>query len=149
MTMSLDLEALGATPHADGDADPRHGFHHTWVVDRDALHGVTRRFVDAGYFLEMVTCQDRREDLRCMRLVYTFNRFDVADRHRLHLDVPPGETAPSIAPLVAAADWHEREVFDMFGVRFDGHPNLVRLLLPEDADFHALLKDFGRMEDVE
>ncbi|MCA8972076.1 MAG: NADH-quinone oxidoreductase subunit C, partial [Planctomycetes bacterium] len=42
------------------------------------------------------------------------------------------------------ADWHEREAYDMYGVRFIGHPNLERILLPEDADFHALLKDFGR-----
>jgi NADH-quinone oxidoreductase subunit C len=41
------------------------------------------------------------------------------------------------------ADWYEREVYDLFGIKFAGHPNLKRLLLPEDADFHPLLKDFG------
>ncbi len=41
---------------------------------------------------------------------------------------------------------YEREVFDLFGIHFFGHPNLKRLLLPEDADFHPLLKDFGASE---
>ncbi|MBK6847105.1 MAG: NADH-quinone oxidoreductase subunit C [Proteobacteria bacterium] len=56
--------------------------------------------------------------------------------------------APSLVASFPAADWLEREVFDMFGVRFAGHPQLKRLLLPEDADFHPLLKDFGRMDAV-
>ncbi len=51
--------------------------------------------------------------------------------------------------MYKAADWNEREVYDMYGVTFAGHPDLKRILLPDDADFHALLKDFGRMEDAE
>lgn len=54
--------------------------------------------------------------------------------------------APSLAGSYPAANWLEREVFDMFGLRFAGHPQLERLLLPEDADFHPLLKDFGRID---
>ncbi|MCB9837995.1 MAG: NADH-quinone oxidoreductase subunit C [Phycisphaeraceae bacterium] len=99
----------------------------------------------------MVTCEDRRESEQAMRLVYTFNRFDAADRHAVFVTIPgdiPGAEAPSIANVCAAADWLEREVYDMYGVRFTGHPDCKRILLPEDADFHALLKDFGRLEDA-
>jgi NADH-quinone oxidoreductase subunit C len=49
---------------------------------------------------------------------------------------------PSIAPVFPGANWHERETHDFFGIRFSGHPNLQPFLLPEDADFHPLRKDY-------
>jgi len=81
--------------------------------------------------------------------VYGFNTWETLDRHLIHADVDPGTPACSITHIYKAADWNEREVYDMYGVTFAGHPDLKRILLPEDADFHALLKDFGRMEDAE
>jgi NADH-quinone oxidoreductase subunit C len=146
---SLDLVGL-TLESADGDpaAD---GFHHRHTASADKIVAVAQAFQSAGYFLEMVTCEDRREDLGKMRLVYTFNRFAEVDRHLVLVEVSPdipGAQAPSIASVFAAADWYEREVFDMYGVRFEGHPNLKRILLPDDSDFHALLKDFGRIEDA-
>ena len=49
---------------------------------------------------------------------------------------------PTIASVFPGANWHERETHDFFGIRFAGHPNLKPFLLPEDADFHPLLKDY-------
>ena len=49
---------------------------------------------------------------------------------------------PTICQLIPGANWHERETHDFFGIKFLGHPDLSPLLLPEDADFHPLLKDF-------
>jgi len=49
---------------------------------------------------------------------------------------------PTISEVAPGADWHERETHDFFGINFTGHPDLSPLLLPEDADFHPLLKDF-------
>jgi NADH-quinone oxidoreductase subunit C len=49
---------------------------------------------------------------------------------------------PTVSPVFPGADWHERETHELLGIRFIGHPNLVPLLLPEDATFHPLRKDF-------
>lgn len=142
------LSAFGAEHSAADYA--KTGFHHTWALsDLDAIVEVALAFRERAYVLEMITCQDRRQDLECMRLVYGFNSWEVTDRHVVYLDLEGGVHGRSITSVYRTADWHERETWDMYGVRFDGHPNLKRLLLPEDADFHALLKDFGRMEDAE
>lgn len=132
------------------DRDPgKTGFHAAHVAVAAALPEIAALFRRHGYVLELLTCQDRRADLKKMRLVYAFNRWPESDRHLIHADLDPGEPGVSISGVTKAADWNEREVFDMYGVRFTGHPDLKRILLPDDADFHALLKDFGRMEDVE
>jgi NADH:ubiquinone oxidoreductase subunit C len=49
---------------------------------------------------------------------------------------------PTITDIYAGANWHERETAEFFGINFTGHPHLVPLLLPEDADFHPLRKDY-------
>ncbi|MFN6128908.1 MAG: NADH-quinone oxidoreductase subunit C [Planctomycetota bacterium] len=54
----------------------------------------------------------------------------------------PHLTLPSMVPIWFGADWLEREVYDMFGIRFDGHPNMKRLLLPEEFESFPLRKDY-------
>ncbi|ADE55585.1 NADH-quinone oxidoreductase subunit C [Coraliomargarita akajimensis] len=49
---------------------------------------------------------------------------------------------PSIAPLYASADWHERETYDLMGIRYEGHPELKRILMWDDYPYHPLRKDF-------
>ncbi len=62
----------------------------------------------------------------------------------LRTRLAPGETrCPSLTSLYRGADWMERECYDLLGVRFDGHPDLRRILLPEDWDGHPLRKDYA------
>jgi NADH-quinone oxidoreductase subunit C len=66
-------------------------------------------------------------------------------RHHLHLRTRVASVdgrLPTLTDVWAGADWHERETFEMFGVLFDGHPNLVPLLLPDGFEGHPLRKDF-------
>jgi NADH-quinone oxidoreductase subunit C len=75
-------------------------------------------------------------------VVYRLYKFPGAVRARLAVKIGEGESLPSAVPVYASADWAEREAFDMFGVRFDGHPNLRRIYLPDDFEGHPLRKDF-------
>jgi NADH-quinone oxidoreductase subunit C len=66
--------------------------------------------------------------------------FSVTMRTKLPSDRPH---CPSFASLWRGADWMERECYDMFGIRFDGHPDLRRILLPQDWEGHPLLKSYA------
>jgi NADH-quinone oxidoreductase subunit C len=57
-------------------------------------------------------------------------------------NVPYGAEVPSLYDIFEGADWHERECYDLFGVKFSNHPNLKRILLPGDYEGHPLLKSF-------
>lgn len=98
---------------------------------------------DLEYFIESITGVDWPKENQ-IESVYDFNRFDkeslrICVRTRCSRENP---SIPSITPLYRGANWHERETRDFFGIDFVGHPHLIPLLLPEDADFHPLLKDF-------
>jgi NADH-quinone oxidoreductase subunit C len=65
-----------------------------------------------------------------------------APRLRLKVWLDDEEVAPSVVGVWPTADWHEREAWDMMGIRFEGHPNLVRILLDDDWEGHPLRKDY-------
>ncbi len=65
-----------------------------------------------------------------------------APRVRLQVWCDDGEPVPSVVPVWPTADWHEREAFDLMGIVFEGHPNLVRILMSEDWEGHPLRKDY-------
>lgn len=110
------------------------------VIPAAKIRETAREFLNQGYFLESLTAVDFAE---CFEIVYHFNRWDSLQRSCVKILVTKEENkAPSIASVYKSADWFEREIFDMFGVRFDGHPNLKRILLPESSTIHPLLKSF-------
>ena len=74
-----------------------------------------------------------------------YNLFCLKTNERLIMKaaVPEDDAkVDSVSPVWVAADWYEREVWDMFGIRFNGHPNLKRILMYEDFKGHALRKDY-------
>ncbi len=79
------------------------------------------------------------------RFVVVYHFFSLAHKHRLRLEIPVEEQdaeVDSVTSLWAGADWLEREVWDMFGIRFRGHPNLKRILMYEEFTGHPLRKDY-------
>jgi NADH-quinone oxidoreductase subunit C len=92
-------------------------------------------------FLVDLTAVDRPKEQSRFELIYILYSFPRNERIRLKTRVAESENALSITALFAAANWLEREVFDMFGIRFAGHPNLKRILMPEDWQGFPLRKD--------
>jgi len=103
--------------------------------------------VESGFDLLVdVSCVDYLEYKGATRrygLVYLLA--STATNQRLTVRVfvdDPDPTVPSVVPLWESANWLEREVWDMFGIRFEGHPDLRRLLMPEAFAAHPLRKDY-------
>ena len=65
-----------------------------------------------------------------------------APRVRLQVWLDDGETVPSVVSVWPTADWHEREAWDLVGIRFEGHPNLTRIIMDDDWEGHPLRKDY-------
>jgi NADH-quinone oxidoreductase subunit C len=118
------------------------GRHLEIQAERDQVVAIARTARTVGLFLEAITAIDFTDG---PQLIYLFNSSAAPSRVQVRVQLRPKESLPTISSVYAAALWHEREVFDLFGIRFDNHPDLRRLLLPEDADFHPLRKDFGKV----
>jgi len=75
-------------------------------------------------------------------VVYHLRNMVTKDQVRLKVGTADGEKVDSVTGIWPGADWLEREVYDMFGIEFVGHPHLTRLYLPEDFPGHPLRKDY-------
>ena len=130
-----------------------------WVSDvKDALGEVTATvaagsIADACKFLRNNLEFDLLADLcgcdrgpeEDPRFEVNYHLFSTIHHNRLRLKVLLPEDSPNVSTVThiwRTADWHERETFDLFGVKFEGHPDLRRILLPSDFDGHALRKDY-------
>ena len=78
------------------------------------------------------------------RFEVIYHLYSIPRNHRLRLKVhvADGETVATATAIYNAAEWHEREIFDLFGVTFDGHPDLRRILLPDEWQGHPLRKEY-------
>jgi NADH-quinone oxidoreductase subunit C len=84
-------------------------------------------------------------DLQQGKLAVVYDLFSMALRHKVALKVEVASDAPevpSVESVWKSANWHEREAYDLIGIRFTGHPDLRRILLPYDWEGHPLRKDY-------
>ncbi len=88
-----------------------------------------------------LTAVDHPKDAARFEIVYFLYSFARNQRIRLKTRIAEHQDAPSITSIFSGANWLEREVYDMFGVRFAGHPGLKRILLPEEWQGFPLRKD--------
>ena len=118
------------------------GYHLDVELPPEKIQEAAEILTREGFFIESIAGVDWIDEKQ-LEAVYDFNHFDelcrVVIRTRTDRDNPE---IPTISHIYQGANWHERETHDFFGIKFTGHPNLEPLLLPEDADFHPLLKDF-------
>ena len=92
---------------------------------------------------------------RAVRFQVVYNLYSIPKNHRLRLKVDVDGEDPwveSVTGVWKAANWHERELYDMFGIEVRGHPDLRRILMPDDWEGHPLRKDYplrgkGRRDD--
>jgi len=138
-------EALRAHPEVEVGAGPDMP---VLKVGREKLLEVMRGLRDGpeGFdFCSFVTAVDHIGEKPRFEVVYVLQ---ATARHRwLRVKTFCGEFdahVPSVSGIWPGANWQEREVWDMFGIRFEGHPDLRRLLMPEGYGHHPLRKDFPR-----
>ncbi|HYM25559.1 MAG TPA: NADH-quinone oxidoreductase subunit C [Vicinamibacterales bacterium] len=150
--MAMDAAALAAAlqdavPGSAPETAPAVDLHATVYVDRDAVEPVARALRDrsdlAFTLLAELTAADFWPREPRFELIYIL--VSPAHRQRLRLKVRLHANDAHVATVSGiwpAANWLEREVWDLFGIAFDGHPDPRRLLMPEDWQGHPLRKDY-------
>jgi NADH-quinone oxidoreductase subunit C len=113
-------------------------------VDRGALRAVLERLKAAGFAGNtLVTAVDHFPDEPRFEVVHQFLSFEHNDRVRVRTRVTEADpSVPTCSDLWPGASFSERECWDLFGIRFEGHPDLRRLMMPEDYVHHPLRRDF-------
>jgi NADH-quinone oxidoreductase subunit C len=116
------------------------------TIDRDALVDICRFLMGEPFALTMLldlTCVDYIGEE--MRFEMVYHLFSITNNNRLRIKVRLSEKDPaidSLTPLWKNANWLEREVYDMFGIHFTGHPYLKRLFMYDGFEGHPLRKDY-------
>lgn len=124
---------------------------HQYRVSPEKIYDICEALMEAGdldvRYLADITCVDwyGHDEAEQGRFEVVYNLCSIAHKYRFYLKVRLPEKNPTVRSLVdlwQGADWMEREVWDLFGVTFDGHPDLTRILTPDDFEGHPLRKDF-------
>ena len=134
---AYDSEALAGGSHEFGETTLR--------VRPERIVAVCRLLKDQWQFVRLtgLSVIDRHPMEPRFEVFYLLHSIERNERLRLKVALPGAEPRiDTVTGVWAGADWYEREAFDLFGVHFAGHPNLKRLMMPEDWEGHPLRKDF-------
>lgn len=166
ITRSLQMPGSSEPPFDDEAADAIHGRalevvpalrgarvlydrgELTIYVDRAELPAVVKAFRDDA-FLRFEICMSvsgvHYPQQTGAELHAVYHLISITHNRRVRLEVTCPDADPHIPSVVATypmADWHERETWDLFGIQFDGHPALTRILMPDDWEGHPQRKDY-------
>jgi len=111
------------------------------VAAQQLLERVAELRADGYELLVEVTAFDTPDRAARFDVVYLFHRLGDHVRTRLIVEAGERDAVPSLVSLYPSADWYEREIYDLFGVRFSGHPDLRRILMPDDWIGYPLRRD--------
>lgn len=138
-----NAEVAVSLPQVEKTSYEACGFHINSKVDPADVVGAAMVHLQNGFTIEVVTGVDWIEDNE-MEVVYDFCHFETLCRSVVRTRIPRDKPELStISEVYPGANWHERETHDFFGINFIGHPDLSPFLLPDDADYHPLKKDFS------
>jgi len=119
------------------------------VVDASILTEILQDYRDDegfDYLVDLTAVHYPKREKAEFEIVYILYSFVKNERVRVKTQIADGESVPSATAIWPTANWLEREVFDMFGIRFEGHPDLKRILLPDGWKGHPLRKEYGILQ---
>ncbi len=122
---------------------------HNFICSKNDIHAVVEFLKNEGFiFLTDLTGSHYPESEGAeFQVVYHIHNLAENVRFRLKVDLAQNDLhVPTLTDLFAGANWMERETFDFFGIIFEGHPNLTRILNVDDMDYHPMKKEYA-LED--